>query len=158
VSADPVLYAEQLRQYAEHFVVRDWNYTRQLGGLQSIKYDDPWDYLRNRIKRALGYLFQIRKSEWEKIIKVNRFRMAWYTLQRDKHRPDGVLDGGSIITHWEETGEYLQYVQPSVGLIVAKFMTEQPENPYAQMLADEMKRINDAYGERIEQWKVPSDE
>jgi len=63
--------------------------------------------------------------------------------------PDGVLDGGSIITHWEETGEYLQYVQPSVGALLADLMDAHPELPEVQAIAAEMKRINDDYGARV---------
>jgi hypothetical protein len=143
------LYADQLRMLATHFVERDWDYTRDKGGLTAIRYDYPEDTLRGRIKASLKWLFR-RQREWEKVLKVGRFRMAWYALQRDTHLPDGVLDGGNVIVHWEETGEYLQYVQPTVGALLADLMDQHADLPAVKTLAAEMKRINDRYGERID--------
>jgi hypothetical protein len=142
------LYANQLRQFAEHFTPRDWNYTRDLGDLTEIRYANRRDEWPQRLRSALRWLLR-RSPEWSRGWGPNRFQMAAHVLHRDNHLPDGVLDGGSIITFWEETGEYLQYVQPSVGSMLADWMEAEPDNPHAIRIAAEMKRINDSYGERI---------
>lgn len=138
--------ADQLRQYATHFAPRDWDYTRDLGDLKAIRYDDD---LRVRIRMAFRALFRVRPDSLARVIKVSRWRMFRAHLRRDKHLPDGVLDGGRILTHWEETGEYLQYVQPSVGALLAGLMDAHPDLPEVQAIATEMKRINDRYGDRL---------
>ena len=149
--------AEEFRSYAEHFVHEDWNYTRNLGGLTSIRYDYEGDTLRGRVKDAWGWL----KGKGDNILRVlrlgdetllqARLRQASFALKRDKHLPDGVLDSGGIITVWEETGEYLQYVQPSVGSLIADFMESDPHHPSAIAIAEEMERIQEAYAARIKQ-------
>lgn len=142
-------FADQLRQHATHFEVNDWCYTRNLGDLRALRYVDPYERPLARAKRALRCLTKIRKDDLDQVIPVNRFLMALCHLKRDNRLPDGVLDGGGIITVWEETGEYLQYVQPSVGALLADLMDAHPDLPEVQAIADEMKRINDDYGRRI---------
>lgn len=141
-------WADQLRQYAEHFQQTDWNYTRDTGRLEAIRYNEPFDALPERIKRAVRWLFERDAVLGPRGLR-ERIQFARYALERDKHMPDGVLDNGNIITHWEETGEYLQYVQPSVGSLIADWMDAEPDNPHAIRVAQEMKRINDAYGKRL---------
>lgn len=150
--------ADQLRQYAEHFAPRDWDYTRDIGDLVAIRHRvHPRDRLMRRIWRAAGHLLAFdrlkRRESWEKEMgpKGWRARRIWagVALRIDPNLPDGVLDGGSIITHWEETGEYLQYVQPSVGSLLADFMEAEPDNPHALKIAGEMRRINKRYGDRL---------
>ena len=139
--------AADLRTYATHFAPRDWDYTRNHGNLTAIRYDYPTDRLRYRIREALAWL--IRRDRLGGDFKTNRWLMARTALRREAHLPDGVLDGGNIITHWEETGEYLQYVQPTVGALIAEWLDTEPENPHAQKVATEMCRIQDAYTERL---------
>lgn len=141
-------WADQLRQHATHFVQSDWQYTRDLGGLTSLRYDRHEDTVRGRLRSAARWLTR-RRQPWESAFEVTRFQMARHALRRDRHLPDGVLDNGGVIVIWEETGEYLQYVQPSVGAILADWMDADPDSPHAQRIAAEMKRINDRYGERI---------
>lgn len=141
-------YAAQLREYAEHFEQRDWDYTRNIAPLVAIRYDLPADRLLGRIRRSFGWLFG-RRGDWMQGWAPHRVTMALHVLRRDRNLPDGVLDNGSIITHWEETGEYLQYVQPSVGSKLADFLEAEPDHPHALLIAAEMKRINDRYGERL---------
>jgi hypothetical protein len=147
MSADVHAYADQLRQYATHFEMRDWDYTRDLGDLVAIRHNGQHDALRFRLRMALRALFRLKR---DRVFRVGRWRMFRTHLRRDSHLPDGILDGGAIITHWEETGEYLQYVQPSVGALLADLMDARPDLPEVQAIADEMKRINDRYAERIE--------
>lgn len=144
--------ADQLRQYATHFAPRDWCYTRDHGDLSAIRYARPEETLRGRVKASVYWLFR-RTRKWECDLGVDglawRFRMALHALRRDRHLPDGVLDNGAVITVWEETGEYLQYVQPSVGALLADLMDAHPDLPEVQSVAAEMKRINDDYGVRL---------
>lgn len=148
-------FADQLRQYATHFEMRDWCYTRDTGRLVALRYSDHADTLRGRLASAARWLTR-RTQEWERVAGWNglawRLRMVIHCLRRDRHLPDGVLDNGAIVTHWEETGEYLQYVQPSVGAMLADWMDADPDSPHAQRIADEMKRINDDYGRRANEW------
>lgn len=172
--------ADQLRQYAEHFAQRDWNYTRK-HDVVAIRYaykpyrsrgdgkmHRDYDHPISRIRRVIVDLgpwwasASRRRNRDNFVERMHRefsyaFRLKFAltnTLRRDKHLPDGVLDNGGIITHWEETGEYLQYVQPSVGSLIADWMEAEPDNPHAQRVAAEMKRVNDAYGERIKAGEV----
>jgi hypothetical protein len=137
--------AAELRDYATHFAPRDWRYTWDIGDLKEIRYSNDFDRFRTRLVRSVRWALERKRGPWT----VGRFRMAAYALRRNKHRPDGILDGGNIITHWEETGEYLQYVQPTVGALIAGWLDAEPENPHAQLVAAEMRRIQDAYAARL---------
>ena len=141
--------AQHLRSLAEHFEQHDWNYTRDKGALHSIRFDYPEDRPLGRLRRAFGWLLK-PQPVFAKGWAPNRFAMFAYCLRRDRHLPDGQLDGGSILTFWEETGEYLQMVQPSVGSLIADWLEAEPDNPHAQRVAAEMRRIADAYSERID--------
>ena len=148
--------ARELREYATCFVPRDWNYTRNLGDLNSIRFNYELDRRTVRVKRAVRWLFRGKTpSAWGL---GPQWRMALYALRRDRHLPDGVLDGGSILTYWEETGEYLQYVQPSVGVMIADWMDAEPDSLHARRIAAEMWRIQDAYAKRIAHTQEKADE
>ena len=144
-----------LRLYAEHFVQSDWNYTRRHDIVHIRHKDDykgyhhPLARLRRGFKVVFGPL-----SDLDKALEIKRTpRYRWKLLREytktESHVPDGVLDGGAIITHWEETGEYLQYVQPSVGSLIADFLDQHPEHPSAIAIAAEMRRIEKSYSKRI---------
>lgn len=155
--------ADQLRQYATHFAPRDWCYTRDTGDLVHIRHRGDrtgYNHPARRLKRWADDYFTLRRPKsW--FAQEGR-RLAWrhplihasVSLRTESHMPDGVLDGGAIITHWEETGEYLQYVQPSVGALLADLMDAHPDLPEVRAIADEMHRINDDYGRRIEEGEV----
>lgn len=147
--------ADQLRQYATHFEQRDWDYTRHTK-IRHIRYEGDWsgyDHPLRRLRRFLGH-FRPEKPFWATVYGTRWF--AWRHpiitartwLRTEPHHPDGHLDNGGVIVHWEETGEYLQYVQPSVGALLADLMDAHPDLPEVEALAAEMKRINDAYGAR----------
>lgn len=139
--------ADQLRQYATHFAPRDWDYTRDTGDLWPLRHGSIWPH----VKRAARYLVSGYPNIFpeEPGLRPSRWGMARATIMAHSNEPDGVLDGGNIITIWEETGEYLQYVQPSVGAMLADWMDADPDSEHARRIAAEMKRINDRYGERI---------
>jgi len=150
-------WADQLRQYATHFALHDWRYTRRTN-IRHIRYRDDWvGYFHpwRRVVRWLG-AYVARGDDW--VTRTGR-EIAWRhpiihtraSLSTETHEPDGVLDEGRIITHWEETGEYLQYVQPSVGALLADLMDAHPDLPEVVAIAAEMKRINDDYSRRIQE-------
>lgn len=143
---------------ANHFEPYDWKYTRK-HNIESIRYTpkhDPYNKLSYRIKSALMWAFNppsfIRQLEptWKERLR-SRFTMPPHALKRDPNTPDGVLQDGSIITYWEETGEYLQYLQFSVGSLIADFLIEDPENPHAILITKEMERIRKDYKKRIKE-------
>lgn len=141
--------AKHLLGYATHFEHRDWNYTRKTGLIDIVHERDDERFLRNRIKSSWRWL--TRKTPlWSKEIGgPGKFQMAMHVLKRRPNLPDGSLDGGGVITFWEETGEYLQLVQPTVGEMLANWMLAEPENPHAIKIATELARINDGYTQRI---------
>lgn len=149
---------EALDFLANHFEFRDWNYTR-ISSIESIRYTpehDPNNKVSYRIKQAAYWMFG-RTPEWyaslgEKNSIAKRFRMAIYSLKRDHNLPDGVLDGGNVITFWEETGEYLNLVQPTVGALLANFLKEEPEHPHAKLITSELERI---HAKLYEEWRGP---
>lgn len=85
---------------------------------------------------------------WQERLR-SRFTMPFYLLKRDNNLPDGVLDGGNIITNWEETGEYLNLMQPTVGTLIADFILEDPTNPHAIKINKELTRLHKNYAKRI---------
>lgn len=156
-------FAEQLRQYATHFALSDWDYTRDTGNLKHIRYVDDWRGYNHPARRLIRLVKNFgRPGSLEDMLGMRWF--AWrhpliqtrVTMRTDSHLPDGVLDHGSIITFWEETGEYLQYVQPSVGEMLADWMDAEPGNTHALKIAGEMRRINARYGQRIADDEVSS--
>lgn len=140
--------ARQLRAYAEHEDRGDWRYTRDLGALRAIRYDRPYDKPTARLRRAVRALFGPSKSTaWERDLFSDvswwhrRLAAVWVQLRPDPHLPDGQLDNGRVLTVWEETGEYLEHVQPSVGVLIADLLEAHPELPEAQALAAEIARV-----------------
>ena len=148
-ATDPVTaIAGTFRDYATHFSPRDWQYSRDLDGITAVRRVDPADRLTARLRRALRSITG-RSGVSGLDGFPSRWRMARHVLGRDTHLPDGVLDEGCILTYWEETGEYLQFVQPTVGALVAEWMLACPTDPHARAVAAEMQRIQDDYRDRI---------
>lgn len=141
---------------ANHFEPRDWDYTRQ-HHIESIRYEpkhDPHNKLSYRLKSAFLWAFfppsfmKQLHPRWQDRLR-SRFTMPLHAIKRDPNTPDGILNGGNVVTFWEETGEYLQYLQYSVGSMLADFLMDEPEHPYAQLITKEMERINRRYARRI---------
>jgi hypothetical protein len=80
--------------------------------------------------------------------------MPPYLLRREANTPDGILDSGNIITFWEETGEYLNLMQPTVGTLIADFILEDPTNPHAIKINKEITRLHKNYAKRIKAGEV----
>lgn len=161
--------AKYLRSTATHFVERDWNYTRKTN-LKRIRYKDEWQgsgSLWGRLKMTKFLLVGSRKSSLHQ--ELFRREKGWWTLPRlwhhvraalivgmgtDKHLPDGQLDNGNILVYWEETAEYIQVVQPSVGELLSNFLLEEPDHPHAVLIANEIDRILKGYSARAKAGEV----
>lgn len=141
---------EYLDFLANHFEHRDWDYTR-LHHIKEIKYDKAWDErdnLKFRIKIAFRVVFKKERNPLLKMSTFGKVRLFFYCLMREKQTPDGALNDGNVITYWEETGEYLQMVQPSVGALLVDFLKEEPNNPHAKKITAELDRIMKRFYER----------
>ena len=135
-----------LRRVATHHADQDWEYTRDLGDLRPLHFGSRWPSIRTAL-RYLVHGTSLFPNNPE--MRPPRWQMARAALRSYDTRPDGALDNGCVITIWEETGEYLQLVQPSVGEIVAQIMIDHPDLPLVQALAGEIDRINERYARRI---------
>jgi hypothetical protein len=146
---------------------RDWDYTRHTK-ITRIRYEDDfkgYNRLDKRVWRSLkeifskqSIIFRSDKNEvWYKKIRNSfywRVAMVITYMRTDRHLPDGILDGGCVVSLWEETGEYLQMVQPQVGAMFADWLIAEPNNPHAKKILKELKRVQKAYTARIEAGEV----
>lgn len=151
---------DALDELANHFEPRDWDYTRNTH-IEEIRYKpehDEYNTLSFRLKHAAYWMFG-KTPEWyaalgEKNSLGRRLRMATYSLKRDPNIPDGSLDSGNVITFWEETGEYLNLMQPTVGALLVTFLKEEPEHPHAIKITKEIERLHRRYVKRIKDEEV----
>lgn len=142
-----------LRSYATHHDHGDgWVYTRDTGDLEAIYYKSSrtgYDHWTKRLKRALNVKQLLGRDGLSKQLGLQPrgLKDHWYTAQahfivnfrRSRSIPDGQINGNPM--HWEEDGEYIQCVGPTVGVKIADFLENEPENPYAVAIAEEMNRI-----------------
>lgn len=155
--------AEYLKSLADHFAPRDWDYTRKTD-IVRIRYgsDSTGRFtFRNRLKRALKSFFSLEASKdfliSHKSLRDHLlYKAAYFKVQAtlDDNRPEGELDNGNIIVHWEEDGEYLQMVQPTVGSLLADFLIADPEHPHAKIITAELDRLHTRYRKRIKDGEV----
>lgn len=137
------------------FAERQWRYTRNLGNLKRIVYDEEWERLPNRIRHTFKmfasdpkWLKEINRDGGIKSRISHKYYILVVGLRRNKHLPDGIMENASVLTHWEEEGEYIQLVSPAVGDILVEWLENDSENPYAQRVVEKMKEILDDYFER----------
>lgn len=146
-------HAQLLLEYATHFAQRDWNYTRH-HKVRSLHFESLSERVKDVLSASVRGMFG-RKSSLDKMLKQTWMSKALGCWRYHNHLPDGALDNGAILTFWEETGEYLQLVQPSVGALVGDLMVAHPHLPEVKAIAAELKRINDAYTTRVQSEAVP---
>lgn len=157
--------ATLLRDYANYHV-RDWDYSRDHHSLKAIKYKGEYSGYNRIDKRLFRFLEANIPPKAKKYLGMKEdsldfllpphfnlssfiARVRVYLLPKD-NLPDGTLRKGAIITFWEEDGEYIQLVQPSVGNLIADFLEQEPEHPHAEKIAAEITRIQDDYAHRNE--------
>lgn len=147
---DPAKIGRSLRSFATHHNHGEgWTYTRNLHGIKHIRYDRDWKGYHspwNRVIRAFGSEFWHTKGSIGRNMGFKwSFRSAWAWVQvcltPDNNRPDGTLNDGIVMTVWEEDGEYIEFVGPTVGVKIADFLENDPENPYAVAIAAEISRV-----------------
>lgn len=151
--------AAYFRDVTDSTTSGDWAWTRETE-IVHIRYKGDWtgyDAPWRRVLRAFRHAFGPRRR-WEKDLFPHLKLQHWFWgvvaafrvyLATETHRPDGDLNGGKVICHWEEDGEYLQLIQPSVGRLLADFLMAEPENEHAQKIIAEMQRIEADYSKRI---------
>lgn len=153
---------ETLLDFA-HFVatkfsssVKGWTYTRDLGDLVHIRYKRDTTG-RNRFDRRLRRALNIKSLFGHDDISImlghkptglrirNRYLGArahfLVAMRKNSNLPDGMVNGN--IVHWEEDGEYIALFGPTVGVKVIEFLRAEPDNPYAQAIMAEMRRMAD---------------
>jgi hypothetical protein len=145
-----------LKATGGHFAPRDWDYTRDTD-IAHIRFRSDTkgkNRFRFRLKSALKTLVRSKtlgmfapEGFWRGL--VYQYFSFLYVLKLDHNTPDGSLNRGTVLTFWEEDGEYIQLVQPSVGLLLADFLEKEESNPHAVLIAAEIERIATRYQTRI---------
>jgi hypothetical protein len=144
--------AALLRGRGNVFVHRDWVYTRDLGGLEQMRFRADHTG-RNRVHRRLGQALRhaLFPGRWSRLGDLAFLRprsvggrLHWLAgfARKPSNLPDGALDGGRILVSYEETGQYLQLLQPSVGTLLADWLDDRPTDPHAVRLAAEILRVS----------------
>jgi hypothetical protein len=170
---DPKDSASYLRSVATHHVHshESWGWTRSHGIKRIVTKDTGKgrETLRNRIKHTVSafrglwfpkstldtFLRDLRAGD-KNLPFWRRVQLHYYTIlatvrvgmSTDKNRPDGSFPTG-VIAYWEEDGEYIQVMQPSVGELLAEFLEAEPENPHAVKISEEIASILVDYQKRI---------
>lgn len=140
--------------------VDGWTYTRDTGELEHIRYKSDRtgrDSFFRRMKWGLSFAwdyngFPVHKPQFS--FSSNDKRNLWqrargfyaYFLtgfKKENNMPDGVVNNGEIIIYWEEDGEYITMMGPTVGVKVIQFLRANPENDYAKAILAEMRRVHD---------------
>lgn len=151
---DPVRAAAGLlRDYIGQSSGGDWDYTRNVGSLRRLVYDDPTQRVTTRLRSAARTLTG-RFDDFG--LGVSRWALARVQLRRPTSLPDGTVGAGRILVLWEEDGEYVQLMQPTVGTLIADWLDDQPDNPHAVRVAQELQAIADRYTTRATAGDVTS--
>lgn len=153
---------EQLLQWARFVATKfesneaGWQYTRDLGKLKHIRFEEDYtgyNYWTKRLRRAmrswnpfeywapknsLNKMFQDKPKSLRGYL-IHAYAYTRVALRKDKHLPDGILNGNIIF--WEEDGEYGALFGPTVGVKVLDFIDADPENPHAVAIVEEMRRM-----------------
>lgn len=125
-----------------------WQYTRNTGDLEHIRYRRDYtgrNSLLNRIHRAFEWRMLTGKDGLfgrEQRLSL-RFLHAWawvvISIRKERNLPDGKV--GPVIAFWEEDGEYIEMVGPTIGERIAEFLIAEPTNPHAIAIAAEIQRV-----------------
>jgi len=150
-----------LRRRATHHDHGDgWTYTRDIGGLKHIRFERDYtgyNHWTKRLRRALDWKHLVGRDTLTSQLRGDRKEDSLYqkflfakayvkvNLFKDSNLPDGSVGGNYVF--WEEDGEYIEMVGPTIGALVAEFLMEEPENEHAQAIAGEIRRILAKHGE-----------
>jgi hypothetical protein len=136
-----------------------WKYSRNIKDLELIRFKHDYtgyNHWTKRVRRAFDPKHLLGIDSISKQLKFRRHgflsALAWIkvSLQKDDNLPDGMIGGN--ITFWEEDGEYIECVGPTIGERIADFLIEEPDNPHAIRIAEEIERIvwRDRSGESVD--------
>lgn len=154
-----------LRSFATHHNHGDgWRYTRNRGDLEYIRFrrdHTGYDHWTKRWSRALNVKAMLGIDSFSKSLGLRRefrtnvkregllkaLQRVWYQAlahvivngRKDKNLPDGSINGNYVF--WEEDGEYIECVGPTVGEKIADFLEQEPNHPHAVAIAAEINRI-----------------
>lgn len=147
---------EQLLGWFEHVATKfqnsrdGWIYTRDLGDLLHIRHRSDftgYQHWTKRIKRVFveavfnkkqGGVFGDFPSTF-----AEKLAYSKVILRKDANRPDGRISNAGILTHWEEDGEYIVLMGPTVGVKVLDFLKAEPDNEHAKAILAEMHRVKE---------------
>lgn len=121
-----------------------WIYTRNTGDLEHIRYkadSTGYNSFWSRLGRAFSPKMHFKKTSF--VTPGLSWSLAWIrvSLSKDKNMPDGVVNRGNIITHWEEDGEYIMLMGPTVGKIFLDFMRANRDHELTVAALAEMRRL-----------------
>lgn len=134
-----------------------WVYTRDLGDLEHMRFTSDhtgYNAWWRRLRRAFDWKHLTGRDSLSKALRGRgarrdslrqRLLSAWYwivvCLGKDDNRPDGRIANAAIWTAWEEDGEYIAMMGPTVGVRVLDFLEAEPDHPHARLILDEMARV-----------------
>ena len=121
-----------------------WTYSRDLYGMKHIRYARDWkgwNRLGERVKRAATSLIGRSRGTFAPHGLRERWAYAKVALRTENNLPDGALNQGIVITVWEEDGEYIECVGPTIGEKLADFLESEPDHPHAVAIAAEIERV-----------------
>lgn len=137
---------------------KPWVYSRNVEGLKHIRFESDYtgyNHWTKRLKRALDLrdIFMTRNSFSRRMgIRSERrslkmfFIEAWahiyVFLRKDTNLPDGQVNGN--FTFWEEDGEYISMMCPTVGVKVLDFLEAEPDNEHAKAILAAMHEAYEA--------------
>lgn len=149
--------------------VDGWTYSRDTGDLEHIRYrsdhtgyNAPLKRFADGLKFGFENAFYARKGSLAARLRGDEHRNLWQRIltffiyfhtrfRMEDHLPDGLVNG-SIVTHWEEDGEYIVMMGPTVGVKVLDFLEAEPDNVHAQAILAEMRRVEKmSWGKKEEQ-------
>lgn len=124
-----------------------WEYSRDVGDLEHIRYKSDhtgYQHWTKRVKRAFNWRMLTGRDRLSKQLGFKWSILGAWTwirvsLRKDTNTPDGVINSGSIITFWEEDGEYITLFGPTVGMKVLEFLKAEPEHPHAVAIMAELR-------------------
>lgn len=141
-----------------------WVYSRKaVRKIKHVRFEgDLKKHLTHGVKWHLKSIFG-RKAQWEKDLlrhpgPLKDRLMGWLgratyhikaIFKMEDNLPDGAAGtirngayGMDAITFWEEDGEIIEAMGPTVGMEVAAFLRQEPGHPAAIAISDEIKRIS----------------
>lgn len=125
-----------------------WVYTSDVGDLEYIRYRHDHtgrNSLLRRIRHAFNWkvltgadsLFDRQRTPRLQLLHI----WSWIiiSIRKERNLPDGTV--GPVIAFWEEDGEYIEMVGPTIGERIAAFLISEPTNPHAVAIAAEIRRV-----------------